>query len=460
MTQENSHLTGAKHSEMIPTSEPVIHVGIMDEQLAIEGSLNGEYDTDGSGPLSGKFFAKAVCGTIIFFDEAGHEVTRAPEVSAKAHGDASFTLFAVTIGNRFHWERKEDQTFQRDLVLKVRDNGTMAVINAIPLEDYLKSVISSEMSGNACQEFLMAHAILSRSWLLAALKRKCRPDKPLFDPSKGTECGDELVRWYEQEEHDIYNVCADDHCQRYQGVTKIVSSSAGDAVLQTRGQVLMYGDEICDARFSKACGGLTEDFATAWETRHIPYLTSIPDAPAVHNPIKTEEEAVRWITSEPEAYCNTRDDGLLNSILPGFDRETGTFFRWKVEYDRTELEEIVRDKSGIDFGTLRDIRPLSRGPSGRVFRLSIIGSKKSIVVGKELEIRRWLSRSHLYSSAFVVNKKYNGQNEVERFIFHGAGWGHGVGLCQIGAAVMAHKGFRATKILEHYFPATRIKKIY
>jgi len=460
MTRQNVQFSGVGHSGKIPTNEPVIHVGIMDEQPVIEGSLNGEYDMDGLGPLSGKFITKASSGTIILFDGAGREITRALEVSFKARGDACFTLFGVTIGNRFHWERKEDQTFQRDLVLKARENGTMVAINVIPLEDYLKSVISSEMSGDAPHEFLMAHAILSRSWLLAALKRKRRPDKPSFHPSKDTECGNELVRWYEQEDHDIYDVCADDHCQRYQGITKIVSSRAGDAVLQTRGQVLTHRDEICDARYSKACGGLTEEFATAWETRHVPYLTSVSDAPAVHNPIRTEEEAVRWITSEPEAYCNTRDDGILNSILPGFDRETETFFRWKVEYERTELEEIIRSKSGFDFGTLREVRPLSRGPSGRIFRLSITGSKKNMVVGKELEIRRWLSRSHLYSSAFVVSTKYNRHDEVERFVFHGAGWGHGVGLCQIGAAMMAHKGFKAGEILKHYFPVTRIQKIY
>jgi stage II sporulation protein D len=460
MTQESLQFSGAESPSQMRTIEPVIHVGIIDEEPVIEGSLNDEYETGKPDFSSGKFFAKAASDTIVLFDERGREIRRSPEMLFKAPGDSCFTLFGVTIGNRFHWERKEDQIFQHDLLLKLRGNGTLAAINAIPLEDYLKSVISSEMSGNAAHEFLMAHAIMSRSWLLAALERKHRPDKSLFDQSKGSEHANELVRWYEQEDHDLYDVCADDHCQRYQGITKIVSSRAGDAVLQTRGQVLTYGDQICDARFSKACGGLTEVFSTAWEPRHIPYLTSVSDAPTAWNPIQTEEDAVRWITSEPAAYCNTEDNDILNSILPGFDRETEAFFRWKVEYDRKELEEIIHEKSGLDFGKLREIRPLSRGPSGRIYRLGIVGSKKSMVVGKELEIRRWLSRSHLYSSAFVVNTGYNAQNEAERFILHGAGWGHGVGLCQIGAAVMAHKGFTAGEILAHYFPATQLRKIY
>lgn len=222
----------------------------------------------------------------------------------------------------------------------------------------------------------------------------------------------------------------------------------------------MWENEICDARFSKACGGLTEDFSTAWEAKNVPYLKSISDAPVAYRSIGSEEEAARWIYSFPETYCNTRDETILNSILPGFDRETESFFRWKTEYTREELEEIILEKSGIDFGVLKEIKPLSRGQSGRIFRLGITGSKRSVIVGKELEIRRWLSRSHLYSSAFIVTTEYNRHNEAERFILNGAGWGHGVGLCQIGAAVMAHKGFKAGEILSHYFPVARIRKIY
>jgi len=455
MAERNSHLSAG-----IPAEEPMIHVGIIDKKCAIEGMLNGEYLIDGSKPFSGRFTAEASSGVVVLSDETGKEIARVPELVLRANGNVSFTLFQVTIGNSFHWERKEDQAFQGDLIFKSRKDDTMTVINAVALEDYLKSVISSEMSGNAPSEFLMAHAVLSRSWLLAALRRKREVSKPSIHQVKDPGSKDELVRWYEQEDHELYDVCADDHCQRYQGITKIISSTAGDAVSQTRGQVLMWRNEICDARFSKACGGRTEDFSTAWETKRVSYLTSISDSPVVYHSIETEEEAARWINSYPEVYCNTRDETILNSILPGFDRETESFFRWKVEYTREELEEIILDKSGIDFGVLKEIKPLSRGPSGRIFRLGITGSKRRVVVGKELEIRRWLSRSHLYSSAFIVTTECNRQDEVERFIFSGAGWGHGVGLCQIGAAVMAHKGFKAGEILLHYFPVAQIRKIY
>jgi SpoIID/LytB domain protein len=264
----------------------------------------------------------------------------------------------------------------------------------------------------------------------------------------------EVIRWYDREDHDLFNVCADDHCQRYQGITKIVSEQAEEAVRETRGMVITYQDKICDARYSKACGGITEDFDTAWDDKRVPYLGSISDASVSHQPIGTEEEASAWILSNPEAYCNTKDGGLLEKILPDFDRETKTFFRWTIEYSREELEEILREKSGFDFGTLQEIVPLRRGPSGRISRLKIVGSKRSMVVGKELEIRRWLSRSHLYSSAFFV------MVEAERFILQGGGWGHGVGLCQIGAAVMATRGFSAEEILRHYFRGIEIKKVY
>jgi len=262
------------------------------------------------------------------------------------------------------------------------------------------------------------------------------------------------MRWYDRENHELFDVCADDHCQRYQGITKIISEQAEEAVRKTRGIVIAHHDEICDARYSKACGGITEDFDTAWDDKGVPYLRSVSDASVPHRPMTTEEEASAWILSTPESYCRTNDERLLEKILPDFDRETKGFFRWRVEYSRTELEEILRQKSGFDFGTLQEILPLRRGPSGRISRLRIVGSKRNMVVGKELEIRRWLSRSHLYSSAFIV--KVDGG----RFIFHGAGWGHGVGLCQIGAAVMASRGFSAEQILNHYFREVEIKKVY
>jgi len=426
----------------------------MDRQTEVNGRLDGSFRGDGFGLVSGRFSGKATARMIVLFNQTNREIARSPSIKLTASKDSIFTLFNVTVGNRFHWERKEDQSFQGDLILCPRKDGTITAINEIPLEDYLKSVISSEMSAEAPMEFLKAHAILSRSWLLAALDRKEKTKEVPIRTEKIIEKEGEVMRWYDREDHDLFDVCSDDHCQRYQGITKIVSRQAEEAVRETRGMVITFKDEICDARYSKACGGITEEFETAWDDKQAPYLTSILDAPVSHQPIITEEEASAWILSEPEAYCNTKDEHLLGKILPDFDREIKSFFRWRVEYSRQELEEILREKSGFDFGTLQKIVTLKRGPSGRISRLKIIGSKRSIVVGKELEIRRWLSRTHLYSSAFVVRV------EADRFIFNGAGWGHGVGLCQIGAAVMATRGFSAEQILKHYFRGIEIKKIY
>ena len=433
----------------------------MDRQSEVAGCLNGDFFGDGFGPVTGRFLAKATSGMVVLFDEQEREIARSTFIKLVSHNDSTFTLFNVTIGISFHWERAEDQTFQGNLILMQREDGTIAAINEIYLEDYLQSVISSEMNPVAPPEFLRTHAILSRSWFLKALERKKQTQKNASSPVAemiGPE--EEITRWYEQEDHDLFDVCADDHCQRYQGTTRIVSERAAEAVRETRGRIIAYNDEICDARFSKACGGLTEGFETAWADIHIPYLMSISDAPVAHSPIEKEEDAARWVLSEPDAYCNTKDAALLKNILPDFDQETTTFFRWKVDYYREELEVILREKSGFDFGTLKEIRPLSRGRSGRIYRLRIVGSKKSMIVGKELEIRRWFSRSHLYSSAFIVRTECGPEGDVERFVFHGAGWGHGVGLCQIGAAVMANEGFTAEEILNHYFPGAEIRNIY
>jgi stage II sporulation protein D len=431
-----------------------ITVGIIDRQTEVLGRLDGDFRRDGFGPVSGRFSTKTVAGMIVLADGANHEICRSPSIRLTGQEGSTFSLFNVTIGNRFHWERREDQTFQGDLILSLCKDGTITAINEIPLEDYLTSVISSEMKGDAPMEFLKAHAILSRSWLLAALDRKKKKEERSTPDTEAANKEGEVMRWYDREDHERFDVCADDHCQRYQGNTKIVSEQAEEAVRETRGIVITHEDEICDARYSKACGGITENFDTAWDNRRVPYLRSISDASVSHLPITTEEEASAWILSNPEAYCRTKDESLLEKILPDFDRKTIGFFRWRVEYSRTELEEILREKSGFDFGTLQEIFPLARGPSGRISRLKIVGSKRSVVVGKELEIRRWLSRSHLYSSAFIVKA------EAEQFIFHGAGWGHGVGLCQIGAAVMATQGFSAEEILKHYFKGTQMKRIY
>ena len=440
--------------------EPLIAVGIIDRVARIGGRLDGTFSIAGGGSAAGRFSASAAAGAIVLLDEGGREAARSGELRLLAQDPATFSLFNVLIGKRFHWERPEDQTFRGNLLLRPREDGSMAIINEIPLEEYLRSVVSSEMSASAPLEFLKAHAIISRSWLLAALGTK-GATKQADKAAQGVaaERG-AMIRWYDREEHDLFDVCADDHCQRYQGVTKITSGRPGQAASVTRGMVLSYGGKICDARYSKACGGLTEEFATAWGSIRVPYLTSVADSPEPHSPIETETQAREWILSSPEAYCRIEDEALIKEVLPGFDRETKDFFRWTVAYSRRDLSSIVQEKSGLDLGAIRELTPLLRGPSGRVYRLKIIGSKGSVVVGKELEIRRWLSPTHLLSSAFVVDAKRDRRGRVEAFTLHGAGWGHGVGLCQIGAAVMAIRGFSAGEILSHYFAGARIRRIY
>lgn len=438
---------------------PKIKVGIMDNQNEVRVSLNGIFTIEDGSDITGVFVAKATQRDIVLYDEQERVIYRASNIRLSNKNNSTFTLSNVIIGIEFHWEKQEEQTFRGDLILKRRANSTLAVINEIDIEDYLESVISSEMNSSAPFDFLKAHAIISRSWLISAMRQKKRR-KVLKHGKRPMTDSNTIIRWYEQEGHDIYDVCADDHCQRYQGITKIATNKPLDAVRQTYGIVITYNGEVCDARYSKACGGITDKYRTAWKDMEIPYLISISDGPMPFNPINTEQEARAWITSKPDAYCNTDDINLLMTILPDFDLKTEGFFRWRVDYTRYELEEIIREKSGYDIGVLKEIIPLKRGPSGRISMLRLSGSKMTLTIGKELEIRRWLSRSHLYSSAFVVDTRFDPSGEVQGFTFFGAGWGHGVGLCQIGAAVMAIKGFKADDILRHYFPGTVIEKIY
>lgn len=440
------------------SQEPIIKVGIFEHYREVRGVFNGPFTVNGMFQLGGNFSARAENGMIVLTDGRGNEVVPAKEIRCTHTQRATFTLHDVTIGIHFHWERKESQTFQGNLTLVARDNGTIAAVNEISVEEYLASVISSEMSAEAPIELLKAHAITSRSWLVAMLEREQRNVD--VDSERTIRSDDELIRWYDREDHDIFDVCADDHCQRYQGITKIISKSAAEAIEATRGIFLVYGYEICDARFHKACGGLSEEFENAWEERHVPYLECISDSSIQHPKITTELEAEDWIFSHPDTYCNTTDANILRQILPSFDQETTNFFRWAVEYERAELEEIIREKSGIDFGTIQNIVPIQRGPSGRIITLKIEGTKKTMTVGKELEIRRWLSKSHLYSSAFIVVTEREDDGTPKRFMLYGAGWGHGVGLCQIGAAVMASKGFQAEQIVKHYFHNAQIQKLY
>lgn len=369
--------------------------------------------------------------------------------------ESLFVLHDVVIGVNFHWQRKEAQSFKGELRLIIEE-GEVRAINRIDVEEYLVSVISSEMSATSSLEFLKAHTIVSRSWLYAQLSRKDKVQQSVL----GWEHDDEIVRWYAREDHTLFDLCADDHCQRYQGVTRAHNPNVALAVKETAGLVLMYGGEVCDARFSKCCGGVTERFSACWENEDYDYLQAFRDCDAGDDlpDLQTEDGARMWIESMPDSYCSTTDSRVLSQILNGYDRETNDFFRWKVVYSQDELSALVAERSGIDFGTIEELRPVERGVSGRIVKLKIVGTKVTKTVGKELEIRRWLSKSHLYSSAFVVDKVVDPVGEA-LFVLKGAGWGHGVGLCQIGAAMMGERGCSCEQILSFYYPGTTLSLI-
>jgi len=439
--------------------EPHLAVGIYGHERQSRGRLNGRFTLANQPLVSGEFIARPHEGRLQLCGADGRELAVGAEIRLAPEADATFTLRDVTIGLNFHWERKEDETFAGGLRLLANEDGTITAINDVGVEQYLQSVIASEMSAEAPLELLRAHAITSRSWLVAMLERQ-KQAKNLGPSRHGRETVDEIVRWYDREDHRLFDVCADDHCQRYHGLTKVISAKAGEAVQNTCGVFLVHGGLVCDARYSKSCGGRSELFGTAWEGVSVPYLPTISDAAVEHPLIDSEAAAERWMRAWPEAYCNTTDGDILRQVLPSFDQETTDFYRWTVSYTQEELGALLQRRSGLDFGIIHRLEPLQRGPSGRIVRLRIVGSRRTVVVGKELEIRRWLSPSHLYSSAFVVSTDGSVGGAPAKFTFHGAGWGHGVGFCQIGAAVMAARGFKAEAIVQHYFRGAELRKLY
>lgn len=443
-------------------NEPQISIGILTAG-EIRFELYGDFIFVLSNKkLSGRFTAGLDDNKIKIRQES-NEVFSAKEIIFVPDDieTESFLLRDVVIGKKFHWEKKENQRFRGSLKLIIEGNEITAA-NVIPLEEYLTSVISSEMSPNSSLELLKAHAVVSRSWLMSQLEKQKNNKKEKISNEIITD--DEIIKWYDREEHAVYDFCADDHCQRYQGVTKIINDNALNAINTTRGLVLTYDNKICDTRYSKCCGGLTETFDNVWGNEKHNYLAPIVDykfeLDGIDYDLHNEHSAEKWIQSNPHAYCNTTDKRILSQILVDFDKPTNNFFRWIVEYTQEELGGIIKKKSGIDFGNILDLIPIERGFSGRIIKLKIAGSKKTITIGKELEIRRILSKTHLYSSAFIVTKEEITNEVPGKFILHGAGWGHGVGLCQIGAAVMGEIGHGFDEILVHYFNGAKIQKIY
>ena len=437
--------------------EPEVKVGIVSGQK-IHFSLNKPYLAKGETVI-GEQEVEFSEGGVLWNGNQYSSLTFHPQSA-----DASFSLSDVTIGVNFHWERKETQTFLGTLRFVV-ESDKICAINELPVEKYLESVISSEMSATSSLELLKAHAVISRSWLLAQMKKRRDVAESGNNFFSFTKKEDMLIRWYDREDHTIFDVCADDHCQRYQGITKETSPHVAEAIRQTKGQVLLDGDEICDARFSKCCGGVTEEFQYCWEDTPKNYLTAVRDiALGIESTLPNltnEEEAEKWIRFNPPAFCNTQDKRILSQVLNDYDQETVDFYRWKVTLTQEKLQQLIADRLKMDLGSVLDMKSVERGTSGRISKLQIIGTKKTFTIGKELEIRRTLSDSHLLSSAFIVDKyDIDEQGVPQRFELIGAGWGHGVGLCQIGAAVMGEEGYLYDAILLHYYKGAEIKKLY
>lgn len=437
--------------------QPDVTVGIVSAQK-IHFSLNKPYLAKGEKVL-GEQVVEFSEGGVLWNGNQYSQLTFHPQSA-----DASFSLSDVTIGVNFHWERKETQTFLGTLRFVVESDKIVA-INELPVEKYLESVISSEMSATSSLELLKAHAVISRSWLLAQMKKRREVAESGNSFFSFTKKEDTLIRWYDREDHTLFDVCADDHCQRYQGITKETSPHVAEAIRQTKGQILMDGEEICDARFSKCCGGITEEFQYCWEDTPKTYLTAVRDiALGVEHTLPNltnEEEAEKWIRFNPPAFCNTQDKKILSEVLNDYDQETVNFYRWKETLSQEKLQQLIADKLKMDLGAILDMKAVERGKSGRISKLQIIGTEKTFTIGKELEIRRTLSDSHLLSSAFVVDKYDKDEQGVpQRFELIGAGWGHGVGLCQIGAAVMGEQGYHYDAILLHYYQGAEIKKLY
>lgn len=475
--------------------EPLINVGILLEQPKITFSLLVPYQFNGTEIPAGDYYVEYSEGSILFNGSKHKEIIFKTD---HLHTD-SFEIKDVIIGLNFHWERKEDQRFLGELKFIVEKEAITA-INTVMLEDYLTSVISSEMSATSSVQLLNTHAVISRSWMVSQLEQKRRKQSEHVH-YEVIDTPNEMFRWYDREDHAHFDVCADDHCQRYQGITRQSTQLVKQAVESTRGEMVSYEGNVCDTRFSKCCGGIMETFENVWEPVPHPYLQGKPDlleelkgeedddastasfdrggnekrlesrsdltelTPkliAELTPDLTDEEEVdKWIRSTPPAFCNTKDIHILKQVLNDYDQETTDFYRWKVSYTQEELSTLIKQRSGVDYGEILDLEPLERGTSGRIIKLKIVGTERVKTIGKELEIRRTLSPSHLYSSAFIIEAEDENDEGIPQTVnIIGAGWGHGVGLCQIGAAMMAEKGYSYNQILEHYFPNAQIEKKY
>lgn len=437
--------------------EPQLNVGVFSSDKINIKFCQEYYIKNLGSTFFGRYAAKINNSKIEVKDSGDNIVCIGSEVHFTASNKEInfFEIEDVLIGINFHWEKQETQKFSGELKLIIEDDKIRA-INIVNIEDYLLSVISSEMNANAAKEYLKSHAIISRSWVLSRIASENQKEMNFIE----TEF--KRIKWYGREEHTNYDVCADDHCQRYQGITRASTFAVKEAIEQTRGVVLYSNNAICDARFSKCCGGVSEDFENVWEDEKIEYLSAIIDSEdkTLALNLRNEDDAREWITKETDSFCNVKDKALLSKVLNDYDYDTSNFYRWRVDYTQEDLSRLILERSGIDFGEIKEINSIKRGSSGRIYELEIKGTKLSFTFGKELEIRKVLSKSHLYSSAFVVDYKDIKNGIPSSFSLFGAGWGHGVGLCQIGAASMVEKGYKHEEVLKHYFKGAELKKIY
>lgn len=441
-------------------SDPHVKVGILSAGT-VKFTLTGIYSTSISEVVTGKQeVSVSESGLAFVWDGASYTSL---EFTPTSYLGDSFEIEGVTIGVNFHWERKENQRFRGSLLLKLIDRK-ITVINEIGIEDYLTSVISSEMSSTSSLPLLRAHAVISRSWVLSQIEN--RVNKPAYKSNMNrdtTATDGTIIRYWDHEDHRDFDVCADDHCQRYQGISRISTSVAASAVNDTRGEVLTFKGTLCDTRFSKCCGGVFEKFENCWDDTEHPYLQPRRDGVDSLNfpDLTNESEAKQWILDSPQAFCNTTNARILSQVLNNYDRETTNFYRWTETITQEKIKQLINSRLDISLGDIKDLQAIKRGTSGRIYLLRIVGTDGEITIGKELMIRRTLSDSHLYSSAFVVERINVDTNDVPgAFILHGAGWGHGVGLCQIGAAIMGDRGYRYNEILSHYYPGATLTKLY
>lgn len=437
--------------------EPQLKVGICAAKNISINLLNEYYIKNIGTTLFGRYFLRFNNDSVELLDSGDNLIYKGEEISfhPSIKKENTFEIEDVIIGINFHWEKKERQKFNGNIKFII-ENDSLRAINTVKIEDYLLSVISSEMNATAPVEYLKSHAIISRSWVLSRIASENQKDMHFI------ENDEKRIKWYGREEHINFDVCADDHCQRYQGITRACTSAVKDAIDETRGIVLYSNNAICDARFSKCCGGVSENFENVWEDEKIEYLSTIIDSEDQSTvlDLRKEDDARKWITYESDSFCNVKDKTLLSKILNDYDYSTSNFYRWEIEYSQEELSNLLLERSGIDFGEIKRIIPLKRGASGRIYELQVDGTKKTFIFGKELEIRKVLSKSHLYSSAFIVDYKKIKRDIPQVFIFKGSGWGHGVGLCQIGAASMIDKGYNHEEVLKHYFNKSELKRIY